>query len=284
MKNNSRSPRTRMWCGAGTRFLAACLLAGGLLLDAGAAGAAPTSASVSLPMGASQTLTLGYHKTKIIDLPRNARDVIVSDPRIATAVLRDSRRIFLTGVTVGQADLFVLDQQGQQILHLALQVERDIAALEASLRRLVPNGNIRVEVINDNVVLSGTVKNASDSMKAQQLAEMFANGSQNTGLTVSQSSTAPSEGGTGSDVGSNAQGKARMSNIVNLLTIEGEDQVQLKVTVAEINRNVAKQLGINLAGAAGSGGNGIAGATNNPFAINGPLFDPVNQIVGQLVT
>ncbi|PPE77260.1 pilus assembly protein CpaC [Kaistia algarum] len=265
------------WRNQLVRRSAAIAIGLGLVAAMPAAASAGDNA-VSLPMGASETLSLGYHKSKIIDLPRNARDVVVSDPRIATAVLRNSRRIFLTGVTIGQADLFVLDQSGQQILHLSLLVERDMAALESALRRMIPEGRIKVEVLNDNLVLTGTVKNAGDSNKAQQLANMFANGSQNTG--VSNSSTAGGASGendAGSGV-STSPGGIRNSNVVNLLTIEGEDQVQLKVTVAEIDRNVAKQLGVNLHAV---GGSIAALATNNPFAIAGPLFDPINQAVGR---
>ncbi len=259
------------------RLLSAAAIAAGLALLPALPAMAQSTSTVSLPMGASQTLSLGYHKSKIIDLPKAARDVIVSDPRIATAVLRDSRRIFLTGVTVGQADLFVLDQNGQQILHLALLVERDTAALQTMIRRLIPDSNIHVELMNDNIVLTGTVKNAGDANKAQQLATMFANGSQNTGVTASGDSGGPSSaGGTGAGVASDA-GKTLMdSKVLNLLTIEGEDQVQLKVTVAEINRDVAKQLGVNITAV---GGQIAALATNNPFAIAGPLFSPANRAI-----
>ena len=259
------------------RLLSAAAIAAGLALLPALPAMAQSTSTVSLPMGASQTLSLGYHKSKIIDLPKAARDVIVSDPRIATAVLRASRRIFLTGVTVGQADLFVLDQNGQQILHLALLVERDTAALQTMIRRLIPDSNIHVELMNDNIVLTGTVKNAGDANKAQQLATMFANGSQNTGVTASGDSGGPSSaGGTGAGVASDA-GKTLMdSKVLNLLTIEGEDQVQLKVTVAEINRDVAKQLGVNITAV---GGQIAALATNNPSAIAGPLFSPANRAI-----
>ncbi|WP_224579501.1 type II and III secretion system protein family protein [Mesorhizobium sp. BR1-1-16] len=256
------------------RFAMAATIAASLACMPAMAQAAGSDSTVSLPMGASQTLSLGYHKSKIIDLPKSARDVIVSDPRIATAVLRDSRRIFLTGVTVGQADLFVLDQGGQQILHLSLLVERDTGALQTMLNRLIPDSRIHVELMNDNIVLTGTVKNASDANKAQQLADMFGNGSQNTGTSVSESSA--NSGGSGGGIASSSDGDARKSNVLNLLTIEGEDQVQLKVTVAEIDRNVAKQLGVNITAV---GGQIAALATNNPFAIAGPLFSPVNRAV-----
>ncbi|TJW40567.1 MAG: type II and III secretion system protein family protein, partial [Mesorhizobium sp.] len=46
----------------------------------------------------------------------------------------------------------------------------------------------------------------------------------------------------------------RVSQIVNLLQIIGDDQVTLKVTVAEVSRSVMKQLGVNLIGSGSSNG------------------------------
>ena len=48
--------------------------------------------------------------------------------------------------------------------------------------------------------------------------------------------------------------RARSAGIVNLLQIIGEDQVMLKVTVAEVSRNVMKQLGVNLIASGTSNG------------------------------
>lgn len=201
--------------------------------------AAPARAdSVSLPVGASDSIKLGLKKTKIIELPRNARDIVISDPTVAAAVLRDQRRIFLTGMAVGQADLFVLDAGGDQILHLSLQVERDNSALQGLISRLVPDSKVRVEVINDNIVLSGSVKNAGDSQKAATIAAMFANGGQNS--TAGQTAQLTATGAVASG------GVVRQSSVTNLLSIEGEDQVQLKVSVVEMERTVAKQLGVDL--------------------------------------
>lgn len=172
--------------------------------------------------------TIGLNKSLILDLPRDAFDVLVSNPAIADAVVRTPRRIYLTGVAVGQTNLFVFDRLGDVIVSLELSVERDIGGLEETLRRLVPGSSILVEMINDNIVLSGTVQNAADAGRASELAGLFANGGVNASSNQASSPVALPE-----------------SRIVNLLTIEGEDQVHLRVTVAEIERNTIKQLGID---------------------------------------
>jgi pilus assembly protein CpaC len=62
--------------------------------------------------------------------------------------------------------------------------------------------------------------------------------------------------------------------IVNAITIRGRDQINLRVTVAEIQRDVVKQLGINLDGNLGLGSSLLNFRTNNPFsAFGNPLSD-----------
>jgi len=185
----------------------------------------------------TRSVKVGLNKSLVVDLPRDARDVLVSDPRIADAVIRTSRRIYLTGINVGQTNLIVFDRAGQQIVSLELEVERDGRALTAMLQRMIPGSIINVELVSDNIVLSGSVRNAADSRRAEDIASIFANGG-----VKAQSGGA----NTGASAGASIVSQTDLaSDIVNLLAIEGEDQVLLKVTIAEVNRNTVKQLGID---------------------------------------
>lgn len=190
-----------------------------------------------------QICTVPLNKSLILDLPRDARDVLVSNPGVADVVVRTSRRIYLTGVAVGQTNLFVFDNNGDTIVSLDINVERDIAGLEDILRRLIPGSNIFVEMINDNIVLSGTVQNASDSQRANDIAGIFANaGAAGTAGVTDAGIT----GAVGDATAAAIAGQdPRLSTVINLLTIEGEEQVMLRVTVAEVERNTVKQLGID---------------------------------------
>jgi pilus assembly protein CpaC len=217
----------------------------------------------------SRAVTLGLNKSIVVDLPRDARDVLVSDPSIADAVIRTSRRIYLTGVAVGQTNIIVFDRAGQQIVSLELAVERDGRTLSAMLQRLIPGSDIDVEMVNDNIVLSGSVKNASDARRAQDVASIFVNG----GVKAQPQSTngAPTSGAGGSATNINISSGTQetpTSNIVNLLSIEGEDQVNLRVTVAEVNRNTVKQLGVDWDVDVNVGNFAFAALTNLPFPVN----------------
>ena len=61
----------------------------------------------------------------------------------------------------------------------------------------------------------------------------------------------------------------RATRIVNAIIVRGRDQVMLKVTVAEVQRDVIKQLGINLNGSFGIGSSVVNFNTSNPFSASG---------------
>src|SRR5690606_2724259 len=106
---------------------------------------------------ATQRLKLGLNKSVVIDLPRDAYDILVANPGVADAVTRTARRIYLFGKQVGETNIFVFGPNGEQIASLDLQVERDVAGPEEYLTRFLPHSKIHAELLNHNVVLTGTV-------------------------------------------------------------------------------------------------------------------------------
>ncbi|MBL0934513.1 MAG: type II and III secretion system protein family protein [Rhizobiaceae bacterium] len=217
---------------------------------------------------ASQRVKLGLNKSIVIDLPADAYDILVANPAVADAVTRTSRRIYLFGKQVGETNIFVFGANGEQIVSLDLSIERDVAGLEEHLKRYLPNSDIKVELINDNVVLSGTVETPLDAKRAEQIAQLFVSGGEATTGQFSQTAAGGSAIG-GVDI-NNPDSERRVSQIVNMLSIVGEDQVTLKVTIAEVSRSVMRQLGVNMVG---SGSNGINWSVlgDNPMGLGKPL-------------
>jgi pilus assembly protein CpaC len=60
-------------------------------------------------------LALGIGKSVVIDLPRDIKDVLVADPKIANAVVRSAQRAYIIGAAVGQTNIVFFDSAGQQI-------------------------------------------------------------------------------------------------------------------------------------------------------------------------
>jgi pilus assembly protein CpaC len=199
---------------------------------------------------ASRRMTLALSKATVVQLDTDARDVLVSNPEVVDAVVRTPRRIFLLAMKTGQTNAFFFDQAGHQILSLDIRVEKDTGDLSAMIHENLPGSNVKVSGLNDNVVLTGNVESASESTRAQDLAARFA---------------------------------GDPAKVVNMLKIQGGEQVMLKVRIAEMDRNIAKQFGVNLAAAAVVAGVPIAAQTDNEFGLLGhALSDMSGGFAGQV--
>jgi pilus assembly protein CpaC len=185
------------------------------------------SASQRLPM--SKTVTIARNKSMLVELPRELRDVIVSNPEVVDAVVQTSSRVYLIGKKNGQANAFFFDVNGERILTLELQVEQDTLPLDQLLERLIPGSRIKTEVLNDTLILTGSVRNPVDSNRAADIASRYA-------------------------VTDGPQSDKRAGlKVINMLAVEGEEQVMLKVVVAEVQRELLKQFGVNLGASINAG-------------------------------
>ncbi|MCW5707291.1 type II and III secretion system protein family protein [Shinella sp.] len=204
--------------------------------------------------GARKAVKLGLNKAIVVDLPTDAHDILVADPGKADAVTRTSRRIYLFGKEVGQTNIFIFGPGGEEIVSIDLTVERDIDGLQANLRRFIPDSDIQVEIMSDNIVLNGTVRTPQDAKRAEEIAGIFLRG----GEATTRNITAQGNNGDAAIFGEVRQ----RSQVVNMLKIDGEDQVTLKITVAEVSRQVLKQLGFNGSAQGSSGGISFRNPTN----------------------
>src|SRR5438105_12232208 len=103
-------------------------------------------------------LSLGVGKSIVIDLPRDVKDVLVADPKIANAVVRSAQRAYIIGATVGQTNIIFFDGAGQQIAAYDIAVKRDLNGIRAALKQSMPNSDIQIDGLGDGVVLTGTAE------------------------------------------------------------------------------------------------------------------------------
>ena len=189
-----------------------------------------------------KNIKIGLGKSVLIEFPRDVRDVMVSNPVAVDAVVLSANRVFLLARKIGEANAFFFDVNGDQFATFEVFVERETAGLESMLNRLIPGSRIKVEMLNQTVVLTGSVKNPTDSVRAANIARQFATVEFE---TVSKSTPE------GTSVKKFAKDEEEI--VINMLSVEAEEQVMLKVTIAEVQRSVLKQLGVNLGGAINAG-------------------------------
>jgi pilus assembly protein CpaC len=193
----------------------------------------------------SRSVALGVGKSVVIDFPRDIKDVLVANPKIANAVIRSSRRAYVIGSEMGQTNVFFFDTDGRQMVGLDIAVTRNLNGIRAAIKQVLPDSDVRVEGIGtDGVILSGTVSSQAEAQQAFDIATRLVN------------------------VGS-ADAIGTGGKVVNAIVVRGRDQIMLKVTVAEVERDLIKQLGINLSGSFGFGSAVVNFNNTNPFTALG---------------
>ncbi len=233
-------------------------------------GAPPAAGAAPVP-GATLTrpIVLEQGSGRLVELPSPAVTVLVADPRIARVQPASPTSLFVMGVNAGRTNLIATREDGSLVAEFDITVQSSatnaaqaapVAAVPAvsagqvqsMIRRMVRGGqNVRVTMVGRGAIgLSGMVPTAADAQRAEAIAKALG-------------------------------GESR--EVINNLTLLSGIQVNLRVRVAEISREVTRDLGFNWLGAFNDGtwqiglrtGGGVAGtiisALTNSTATGGGL-------------
>lgn len=162
-------------------------------------------------MAVSDVMRLAVNKSRIVEMPEDVREVLVSSSDIVDVQVKTPRQAFLIAKSVGDTNIMFLDRFGNVVLKLELHVQIDIDSLRATLVQILPGENISAYAVGDNLFLSGTVRTDSAAASARAVARPFV---------------------------------AEDAKLINLLKVQAEQQVLLKVRVSEMQKSALKELGI----------------------------------------
>ena len=255
----------------------------------------------------TERIEINRGKSLMVEFPFRLRDVLVSEPRMLDAVVQSSNRVFLLAKRMGEVNVFFFNEQGDHVLTLDVDVgagkgllsssdgrersvERALQSLNELLANLVPGARIVSKRIGHSIILTGSVPSPSASNRAATIAREFArawiNQTEKESASMSSSSSESSgswQKGDGGNTGSGRSSRESESEsqsrtttnpnqkeeklVINLLTIEGGEQVMLQVVVAEVQRSIMKQFGINIGAAINSGNFSTSLLTENALPL-----------------
>jgi pilus assembly protein CpaC len=164
---------------------------------------------------------------KFIPLNKPAKAVFVANSEIVDVSAEFANMLYVYGLKQGSTTLHVLDEDGKIAYTETITVSMNTAVVMDAIKQVLPTANIKAEFVGGRLVLKGMVKNASDAEIALRIAQGFAGSSSSGGGLLG------SGGSEGSD-----------SGIINMMTTTAENQVMLRVRVAEVNRNISQSFGV----------------------------------------
>jgi len=174
-------------------------------------------ASISQVPASGAPIVLDTGKGTLIRLSKPAATVFIANPDVADVQVKTPSLIYLSAKMPGETVVYAVDSDDNVLLHAPVRVDHDLARVRDSLHTLMPGENIGVSSVEKSLVLSGDVSTAGRAERARQLAAAIS-------------------------------GAVKDSQVVNQLSVDTPNQVNLRVKIAEVNRTALKALGFNWSG------------------------------------
>lgn len=187
-------------------------------------------------------------KAEMVTIPGEAADVLVANPDIVDVMAVKANRLYLVGSNLGDTNIMALDNDGNVLKKINVHVRMDTHRLQSMIEELYPHEQVEVRALNDQVVLTGNVTTPAKAGKIRNLVSHYV----------------------GEIQGSAAADAERL--IVNMLKVQGEQQVMLRVKIVEASRNALKDLGLEANSPSGGGIDQVGAtlATAAGLGLSGP--------------
>lgn len=221
------------------KLLPAAVMA--IMLAAGGT-AFPAAAQTEI-VAPSDSIRVELNEGKLVRMDSPAASVFVANPEIADVAVKSPRLVYVFGKRPGETTLYAVDEDENVLVSSSLSVTHNLSRLQNALKNLLPSVAITAQSVDGGIVLDGFVQNAVESADAQLLASRF--------------------------IGDN-------ETVINRLRVTEPNQVNLRVRVAEVSRQVLRQLGFHW-DAALDGSNIAFGLVSQGFAGSNVLLGTALQ-------
>ena len=162
---------------------------------------------------AKTPVTLEVNEGQLLRLQSAATSVFIANPEIADVSVKSQRLVYVFGVKSGETTLYAVDRNDRMIASIRIEVNHNLSRLNDGIDRLVSSGEVEAISIDGAIVLTGNVKDSVDAENARRLAARFID--------------------------------EEKEEVINQIRISAPNQVNLRVRIAEVQRNIIKQFGFN---------------------------------------
>ncbi len=189
------------------------------------------------------------NQSKVVRTKLPISRVAITDPSIVEVNEFGPNEIEVIGVKAGETTmtLWFAEPGGQQsILRYLVRVaanegeqyraEVEYGRLQTRINEMFPYSQVQLIPIADKLIVRGQ---ARDSKEAAEILALI------TGQSVNQAGNLGSFVNLGSVARLPGAEDLRTQSVINMLTVPGEQQVMLKVRIAEISRSAARSLGLD---------------------------------------
>ena len=175
--------------------------------------AATAQVSRTMEPEVGESIAIELNEGKLVRFDNPAASVFITNPSVADVNVRSTKLVYLFGKTPGKTTLFALDSDDNVIANLEVVVQHNLTRLQSALEVLLPASGVNVVSIDGAIILSGTVATAVDAENARRVTARFI---------------------------------VDGDEVINRLAVTEPNQVNLRVQIAEVKRNILNKFGVNM--------------------------------------
>jgi pilus assembly protein CpaC len=163
---------------------------------------------------ASYLVEVGLNKSQVLDVHYAYNDLMLANAGIADVIPLSNHTIYIVAKGLGSTSLSVYGLGRRLVAMVNINVGPDIESLKTRLHELLPEEtDVTVRLANGTLILAGTVTSGPALSQVLLLANAYA-----------------------------------PNKVVNMMSVQGTQQVMLSVRFVEMERSTAKNLNITLTG------------------------------------
>lgn len=208
--------RRRSICGKVQALTLAMMIAGHFAEQAWA----ESNTEVHSEITSDSIISLDVGTGKVIKFEEPVASLFVANPEIADVQAYSPTLVYVFAKSTGATSVYAVDSSENIILQTRVKVDHAIESMQNAIDHALPSADVLVRSVEGGIVLTGTVKSAADLHDVAAMANSY--------------------------LGDN-------ETLINRLEVTASVQVNLRVRVAEMSREVTKLFGIHLDSVAAAG-------------------------------
>lgn len=192
------------------------------------------------------------NRSIILRLDATPTNVFIAEPGIADVSIKSQKLLYIFGKTAGVTTFYAVDANDNIIYSATIEVDFNIERIQKMMDELLPQASISIKQMNGILILTGHAKSPEEADLAGQLVQQISTSRQGGNLTI-----------------------------INRIEVNTPTQVNLRVKIAEMSRDVMKDLGFNWdISLLGKNGASFFGFSKGAEFVNRVLDDMGNETLG----
>ncbi|GLT19107.1 secretin [Vibrio zhanjiangensis] len=197
----------------------------------------------------ASALEVNINEAQMVRLPQKAKSIFISNTHIADYQPMTNTKLMVFGKQAGTATMTILNDKEQVIYSNKIRVVHDTQELDSLIKNQFPEASVKTESLGGKLWLKGSVPSPAMAHSIVNVAKGYLS------PIIALQGTSDNDSSQSGDSSATQVQPSTENNdeLINQLLVTMPTQVNIRVRIAEVSRNVSNKLGIKWGSVMGEG-------------------------------